>query len=439
MSNALIIVLIVLVAAAVGLLLAVLARQGRGSLARPLHELGLGQERTERLVREEMERGREETARGAQQLRQEVTEAVRGWGDSTVGAIVQLTTSNEQRMTQLRDTVDTRLRLLQEDNSTKLDQMRQTVDERLAATLEQRLGDSFKQVSERLEAVHRGLGEMQSLAAGVGDLKRVLTNVKTRGTWGEVQLSMILEQVLAPDQYDANVACKPGSGERVEYAVRLPGQEGAGGAEPVWLPIDAKFPLEDYQRMLEAQGCGDTCAMEQALKALETRVKLSARDIQSKYLDPPHTTDFGIMFLPTEGLYAEVLRRPGLAESLQRDCRVIVAGPTTLSALLNSLQMGFRTLAIERRSSEVWQLLGAVKTQFGQFGGLLEKVHKKLEQASTTIDDAARKSRTIERKLKDVEEVPVESVGELLSMVGGESAEDGEIQEIDGLTEVDDE
>jgi DNA recombination protein RmuC len=440
MSNALSIVLIVLVAAAVGLLLAVLARQGRGSLSRPLRELGLGQERTERLVREEMERGREEAARGAQQLRQEVAEAVRGWGDSAMAAIAQLTTSNEQRMTQLRETVDTRLRLLQEDNSTKLDQMRQTVDERLAATLEQRLGDSFKQVSERLEAVHRGLGEMQTLAAGVGDLKRVLTNVKTRGTWGEVQLSMILEQVLAPDQYDANVACKPGGGERVEYAVRLPGQDGGGaggGGEPVWLPIDAKFPMEDYQRMLEAQGCGDTCAMEQALKALETRVKLSARDIQSKYLDPPHTTDFGIMFLPTEGLYAEVLRRPGLAESLQRDCRVIVAGPTTLSALLNSLQMGFRTLAIERRSSEVWQLLGAVKTQFGQFGGLLEKVHKKLEQASTTIDDAARKSRTIERKLKDVEEVPVESVGELLSLVGGEAADYGEAEESDGLTEVD--
>jgi DNA recombination protein RmuC len=302
------------------------------------------------------------------------------------------------------------------------------VDERLAATLEQRLGDSFKQVSERLEAVHRGLGEMQSLAAGVGDLKRMLTNVKTRGTWGEVQLSMILEQVLAPDQYDANVACKAGSGERVEYAVRLPGQNGGGDGEPVWLPIDAKFPLEDYQRMLEAQGCGDTYAMEQALKALDTRVKLSAHDIQNKYLDPPYTTDFGIMFLPTEGLYAEVLRRPGLAESLQRECRVIVAGPTTLSALLNSLQMGFRTLAIERRSSEVWQLLGAVKTQFGQFGGLLEKVHKKLEQASTTIDDAARKSRTIERKLKDVEGVPVEAVGELLTLGDGDAGDDGDAE-----------
>ncbi len=446
MSNALSIVLVVLAAAAVGLLLAVLARQGRDSLGRPLRELGLGQERTERLVREEMERGREESARGAQQLRQEVAEAVRGWGDSSVTALGQLgtqqksqlaafseqlmvlTSSNEQRMIQLRDTVDTRLRLLQEDNSTKLDQMRQTVDERLAATLEQRLGDSFKQVSERLEAVHRGLGEMQTLAAGVGDLKRVLTNVKTRGTWGEVQLSMILEQVLSPDQYEANVACKAGSGERVEYAVRLPGQDGGGG--PVWLPIDAKFPVEDYQRMLEAQGLGDTCAMEQALKALETRVKLSARDIQSKYLDPPHTTDFGIMFLPTEGLYAEVLRRPGLAEALQRDFRVIVAGPTTLSALLNSLQMGFRTLAIEQRSSEVWQLLGAVKTQFGQFGGLLEKVHKKLEQASTTIDDAARKSRTIERKLRGVEGVPAGAAGGLFDLVeAGSDAEDEPVLE----------
>jgi DNA recombination protein RmuC len=428
MSDVLIIVLIVLGVLAVGLLLAVLVRQGRGSLDRPLRELAVGQERTERLVREEMERGRTETARNAQQLRQEVAEAVRGWGESAMGAIGQLTASNEQRMIQLRDTVDTRLRLLQEDNSAKLDQMRQTVDERLAATLEQRLGDSFKQVSERLEAVHRGLGEMQTLAAGVGDLKRVLTNVKTRGTWGEVQLSMLLEQVLSPEQYDANVVCKSGSAERVEYAVRLPGQEENGG-EPVWLPIDAKFPVEDYQRMLDAQGLGDTSAMEQALKALETRVKLSAREIQSKYLDPPHTTDFGIMFLPTEGLYAEVLRRPGLVESLQRDCRVVVAGPTTLLALLNSLQMGFRTLAIERRSSEVWQLLGAVKTQFGQFGGLLEKVHKKLEQASTTIDDAARKSRTIERKLRDVEEVPVEDVGELLSLVGGEPDEEGGVDE----------
>jgi DNA recombination protein RmuC len=281
-------------------------------------------------------------------------------------------------------------------------------------------------VSERLEAVHQGLGEMRTLADGVGDLKRVLTNVKTRGTWGEVQLNMLLEQVLSPDQYEANVSCKLGSGERVEYAIRLPGQGQTGNGAPVWLPIDAKFPMEDYQRMLEAQAQGDAVAMEQALKALETRVKLSGRDIQAKYLDPPRTTDFGIMFLPTEGLYAEVLRRPGLAESLQAECRVVVAGPTTLTALLNSLQMGFRTLAIEKRSSEVWQLLGAVKTQFGQFGTLLEKVHKKLDQASTTIEDAARKSRTIERKLKDVQEIPAENVGELLSLVGPDGVDDAD-------------
>jgi DNA recombination protein RmuC len=310
--------------------------------------------------------------------------------------------------------------------------MRQTVDERLTATLEKRLGESFSQVSERLEAVHKGLGEMQQLAAGVGDLKRMLTNVKTRGTWGEVQLNMLLEQVLTPDQYESNVVCKAGSCERVEYAIRLPGQHADGG--PVWLPIDAKFPVEDYQRMLEAQAAGDTVAMEQALKALENRVKLSARDIQGKYLDPPRTTDFGIMFLPTEGLYAEVLRRPGLAEMLQSECRVIIAGPTTLAALLNSLQMGFRTLAIEQRSSEVWQLLGAVKTQFGQFGLLLDKVHKKLDQASNTIDEAARKSRTIERKLKTVQEIPSEAAAGLLALSAGDT-EDGDANGDEGIVD----
>ena len=262
--------------------------------------------------------------------------------------------------------------------------MRQTVDERLTSTLEQRLGESFKQVSERLEQVHKGLGEMQTLAAGVGDLKQVLTNVKTRGTWGEVQLGTLLEQIMNPEQYATNVACKLGCAERVEFAIRLPGQPGRD-AEEVWLPIDAKFPVEDYQRMLDAQDKGDLAGMDAALKALEARVKVSAKDIQTKYLDPPRTTDFGIMFLPTEGLYAEVLRRPGLVDSLQSNFRVLVTGPTTLGALLNSLQMGFRILTVEKRSSEGWQLLGAVKTQFGQFGGLLDKVHKKLDQASSTI------------------------------------------------------
>lgn len=425
MLEAFMVVFAVLLVIVLILLLALLLRDRRASMPSTLRGLERGQDRGERLLREEMERVREETARSAQQLREELAAAVKGWGDSAVNTIgllgsqhkaqldtfaeqlVVLTTANEQRMKELRETVDTRLRSLQEENSARLDQMRQTVDERLAATLEKRLGESFKQVSERLEAVHQGLGEMKTLADGVGDLKRVLTNVKTRGTWGEVQLSMLLEQVLTPEQYEANVVCKAGSGERVEYAIRLPGQDGAKGG-PVWLPIDAKFPVEDYQRMLEAQGRGDSAAAEQALRGLEAQVKLSARDIRGKYLDPPRTTDFAIMFLPTEGLYAEVLRRPGLAESLQRDFRVVVAGPTTLAALLNSLQMGFRTLAIEKHSSEVWQLLGTVKTQFGQFGGLLEKVHKKLEQASSSIEDAARKSRTIERKLKDVEEIPVE-------------------------------
>lgn len=422
----------VLLAIAVVLLVAVLVRGRQAGFEMALKQLERGQDRSERLLREEMERAREETGRNAQLLREEIGSVVKHWGDTTVGNVgqlgvqqkgqletfsaqlVSLTQSNEQRMVELRSTVDSRLQKLQEDNALKLDLMRQTVDERLTTTLEKRLGDSFNQVSERLEAVHKGLGEMQQLAAGVGDLKRVLTNVKTRGTWGEVQLNMLLEQVLTPDQYEANVACKLGCAERVEYAVRLPGQ-GADGS-PVWLPIDAKFPLEDYQRMLEAQAEGDAAAMEQALKGLENRVKLSAKDIQSKYLDPPRTTDFGIMFLPTEGLYAEVLRRPGLAESLQSDCRVVIAGPTTLAALLNSLQMGFRTLAIEKRSSEVWQLLGAVKTQFGQFGVLLEKVHKKLDQASTTIEDAARKSRTIERRLKTVQEIPAEAAAGLLPL-----------------------
>ncbi len=438
------IVSVVLLVVVVVLLAAVLGRARQGVVGESLKQLERGQERGERLLREEMERGREEAARNGQQVREELGGSVKHWGDSAVTNIgqlglqqkgqldtfseqlVKLTSSNEQRMVELRATVDTRLQKLQEDNAAKLEQMRQTVDERLTSTLEKRLGESFKQVSERLEAVHQGLGEMRVLADGVGDLKRVLTNVKTRGTWGEVQLNMLLEQVLTPDQYEANVACKLGSGERVEYAIRLPGQGQGSNSSPVWLPIDAKFPMEDYQRMLEAQAQGDAVAMEQALKGLEIRVKLSAKDIQGKYLDPPRTTDFGIMFLPTEGLYAEVLRRPGLAESLQSDCRVIVAGPTTLAALLNSLQMGFRTLAIEKRSSEVWQLLGAVKTQFGQFGGLLEKVHKKLDQASSTIEDAARKSRTIERKLKDVEGIPAENVGELLSLAGPDGSDDAE-------------
>jgi DNA recombination protein RmuC len=445
MFQALTAVSLVLLLAAVVLLVLLLRRQREGPAVYALHELFQGQERGERLLREELSRSRLEAAHNSQQVREDVAAAIKVLGDSTINSISQLglqqkgqfdtfarqlaalTDASERHMTELRTTVDDRLRQIQSDNATRLEQMRQTVDERLSSTLEQRLGESFKQVSDRLEQVHKGLGEMQVLAAGVGDLKQMLTNVKTRGTWGEVQLGMLLEQIMTPEQYEANVACKQGCAERVEFAVRLPGQSGREG-EVVWLPIDAKFPMEDHQRMLDAQERGDLAGMEAALKALEARIKASARDIQARYLDPPRTTDFAIMFLPTEGLYAEVLRRPGLVESLQGDFRVLVTGPTTLAALLNSLQMGFRILTVEKRSSEVWQLLGAVKTQFGQFGGLLEKVHRKLDQASSTIEDAAKKSRTIERRLRTVQELPGDAASTLLSLTGVvevEPSEDG--------------
>jgi DNA recombination protein RmuC len=290
--------------------------------------------------------------------------------------------------------------------------MRQTVDEKLQGTLEKRLGESFKQVSDRLEQVHKGLGEMQTLATGVGDLKKVLTNVKTRGTWGEVQLGAMLEQVFNPDQFARNVATKD-SGERVEFAIRLPGQ-GGDKEETVWLPIDAKFPVEDYQRLIEAQENTDVEGVEVAGKQLENRVKACAGDICEKYLNPPKTTDFGILFLPIEGLFAEVIRRTGLTEVLQRECRVIVAGPTTLWSILNSLQMGFRTLAIQKRSSEVWNLLAAVKTEWTKYGDVLEAVQKKLHQASDTIEKAKVRSRAVGRKLKSVQELPVDEAAALL-------------------------
>jgi DNA recombination protein RmuC len=286
--------------------------------------------------------------------------------------------------------------------------MRRVVDEKLQTTLEKRLGDSFRQVSERLEQVYAGLGEMRTLAAGVGDLKKVLTNVKTRGTWGEIRLSHILEQILTPEQYAANVATRPGGSERVEFAIRLPGSD-PGREGVVWLPIDAKFPQEDYQRLLDAQEAADKAAAERALKGLEQRVKLEARAIREKYVEPPHTTDFAILFLPVEGLYAEVLRVPGLCDLLQREHRIVVAGPTTLAALLNSLQMGFRTLAIERRSSEVWDLLGVVKNEFAKFGETLAKTRKKLQEAASTIDQAEVRTRAIERSLRRVEAAPLDA------------------------------
>jgi DNA recombination protein RmuC len=324
-----------------------------------------------------------------------------------------MTKLNQEKLEQMRNTVERQLRVLQEENSKKLEQMRSTVDEKLQTTLEKRLGESFKQVSERLEQVYKGLGEMRSLASGVGDLKKVLTNVKTRGTWGEIRLGNILEQILTPEQYEVNVAIKKNSSDRVEFAIKLPGQN-VDKDTIVWMPIDSKFPQEDYQRLIDAQEAADKEQAEKSIKNLETRIKLEAKKIKEKYIDPPYTTDFGIMFLPVEGLYAEVLRRPGLCDTLQREYRVVVTGPTTLAALLNSLQMGFRTLAIEKRSSEVWELLGTVKTQFGQFGDALSKTKKKLQEASNSIDSAEIRTRAIERKLRDVQEIPEKDSVELI-------------------------
>lgn len=327
----------------------------------------------------------------------------------------------DERFVQLRSSVEARLQAMQTDNAGKLEEMRRTVDEKLHATLEQRLGESFKLVSDRLELVHRGLGEMQTLATGVGDLKRVLTNVKTRGSWGEVQLAALLEQVLTAEQYGCNVATRPGSSERVEFAVRLPGKL---DETPVWLPIDAKFPMEDYQRLLDAQDRCDPLAVEEAAKAIELRLKAEARSIREKYVSPPHTTDFAILYLPIEGLYAEALRRPGLADTLQREWRVSLSGPTTLAAMLNSLQMGFRTLAIEQRSAEVWAVLGAVKTEFGKFGEALAHTRKKLDEASNSIGKAETRTRVLSRHLKGVEALPAGAAEHLIGVADFEGDED---------------
>ena len=327
--------------------------------------------------------------------------------------LAELTKANEQRLEAVRATVEQRLDVLRSENAQKLDQMRATVDEKLQTTLDERLGQSFKQVSERLEQVHKGLGEMQTLASGVGDLKRVLTNVKSRGGWGEVQLGTLLAELLTPTQYAQNVATRPGSKERVEFAVKFPGR-GEDGA-PCWLPIDAKFPLEDYQRLQDAIENADVAAVEASRKAMETFFKAEAKSIRDKYIEPPHTLDFAILFVPTEGLYAEAVSRPGLADALQREFRVMLAGPMNLQAMLNSLQLGFRTLAIEQRSTEVWRVLGAVKTEFGKFGEILAKTKEKLDQVGRTLDDAGRKSTTIARKLRDVEALPEGEADRLLT------------------------
>ena len=336
--------------------------------------------------------------------------------------MTKLTDSNQQKLDLLKTAVEQKLAAIQDNNSKQLEQMRLTVDEKLQGTLEKRLGESFKLVSERLEQVYKGLGEMRTLASGGGDLKKVLTNVKTRGTWGEVQLGTMLEQILTPEQFSCNVATKGGA-ERVEFAIKLPGRSDDKD-ENVWLPIDAKFPIEDYQRLVEAQEKGDAEMTETAAKQLEIRIRQSAKDISEKYLNPPKTTDFGILFLPIEGLFAEVIRRPGLTDSLQRESRVIIAGPTTLWSILNSLQMGFRTLAIEKRSSEVWKLLAVAKSEWSKYGEVLDRVQKKLHEASNSIEDAKTRTRVIGRKLKDVQELPVSEADSILVLDSGNDTDE---------------
>ncbi|PIS44960.1 MAG: DNA recombination protein RmuC, partial [Ignavibacteria bacterium CG08_land_8_20_14_0_20_37_9] len=366
-----------------------------------------GYDKLDEQVKKEFQRNREETGLQQRNLREEVFSSFKKFEDSLFHQFTtfserleKLTQMNDKKFEELKEKVEQKLQQLQENNSLKLEEMRVTVDEKLHATLEKRLGESFKLVSDRLEQVHKGLGEMQTLAVGVGDLKKVLTNVKSRGTWGEIQLENLIDQLLTPEQYAKNIATKKGSNDRVEFAIKMPGR-GTDKNEVLWLPIDAKFPMEDYQRLQIAQDAVDLAAIEEASKALENRIKGEAKTIFDKYLDPPNTTDFALMFLPVEGLFAEVLRRPGLIEKIQTEYKVVLTGPTTLTAILNSLQMGFRSLAIEKRSSDVWNLLGAVKTEFGKFGDILEKTQKKLAEASNTIDDASKRSRAIERRLRD--------------------------------------
>lgn len=370
-------------------------------------------DRVDKSFRDELSRNRDEIGKAGKNQREELSNAIKLFGDQLFDQLSKLIQSNEQKFDKLQNRVEMQLKEIQDNNSKKLDEMRQTVDEKLHDTLEKRLGESFKLVSDRLEAVREGLGEMRNLAVGVGDLKKVLTNVKTRGTWGEIQLGNLIEQILATDQYAKNIVTKKNSNDRVEFAIKMPGRsENKDGF--CWLPIDAKFPMEDYQRLLAAQDSADITLIEEASKALENRIKIEAKSINEKYIEPPNTTDVALLFLPVEGLFAEILRRPGLFEKLQNENKVIITGPTTLTAILNSLQMGFRTLAIEKRTSEVWSLLGAVKSEFGKFGDVLEKTQDKLRQASDSIDSAKVRTRAIERKLKDVQELPSSDQTELL-------------------------
>jgi DNA recombination protein RmuC len=420
----LLVAILTLLVAAVVLLAILLARTGSGGGA------------VEDAVRDELDRAREASATAARELREEVSRSQNQSAERLVGTIGEMrkaqgdaldsvarqirdmTGSNESRLGELRQTVDAKLREMRESNESKLDEMRSTVDEKLQKTLETRLGESFKQVSERLAAVQEGLGEMRSLATGVGDLKKVLSNVKTRGILGEVQLGAILEEMLTVEQYGTDVRTKPDSRENVEYAVKLPGPDDQPDRQ-VWLPIDSKFPVEDYQRLVDAQEAGDADTVKSEATNLVRSVKNCAKDISEKYISPPDTTDFAIMFLPTEGLYAEVLRQPGLLDELMRTYRVVVAGPTTLAAILSSLRMGFRTLAIEKRSSEVWQVLAAVKTEFGKFGEVLGTLERQLGTAQKTVGKAGVRTRAIERKLRDVEELPESGSAEVLKLDEG--------------------
>jgi DNA recombination protein RmuC len=386
-------------------------RAGRNELSQALAQFGQRLDSLTESTHTGMQTLSQRLVEDARRGREELTASLNQLAGQQKQQLAALTADNEKRLNEVRTTLETKLGAIQQDNATKLEQMRATVDEKLQSTLETRLGQSFKLVSERLEAVQRGLGEMQTLASGVGDLKRVLSNVKTRGILGEMQLGALLDQMLTAEQYASNVATVPGSDDRVEFAVRLPGSD---RDSQVWLPIDAKFPREDYERLLDAQQLADVEAVERAASALERRIRDEAKTIRAKYISPPATTDFAILFLPTEGLYAEIIRRPGLFESLQREQRVTIAGPTTLSALLNSLQMGFRTLAIQQRSSEVWQTLAAVKNEFGKFGDVLVMVRKKLDEAGKHLDNTSKRTRAIERKLRDVETLPGEQTQQLL-------------------------
>lgn len=387
----------------------------------------------QREAAQEFRAHREESRTGARELRDEVQAGLRyssealsklqtaqqGQMEAVARLLKELSDSNRAALDRIRETFDGRVLQLQESNEKKLEEMRKTVDEKLHDTLEKRLGESFKLVSDRLEAVHKGLGEMQSLATGVGDLKRVLTNVKTRGTWGEVQLGSILEEILPPQQWERNVQIRKSSLERVEFAVRLPGRDSGDPDAVMWLPIDSKFPHEDYLRLQDAAEAGDVKAVDAASEALVRSVRASAKEIRDKYIDPPTTMDFAILFLPTEGLYAEVLRHPGLTLELQRDFRVLVTGPTTLSAILTSLRVGFQALAIEQRSAEVWKVLGAVKTEFGKFGEVLAKVKRQLDTASKSIDETGVRTRAMERKLREVESLPTGDASSLLALDPG--------------------